>query len=257
LIVVYRSTALVFLCVLVAVGGPLPSIADGQQPAAETKADFTQWLQKKSYERFDYEKDGELQTHQLIQFGVLAPRDAGCVLPVRVISFDGGNRTDVKGDTELSLYVECSNPHLVANILKFVGDSEREHLEAKVIGDELAYPERPKEGMTLPDLHYTAKVKHGFLAVLGTKVTVLVAERNVRIPRSSSPEQSEPQTYEIHSEIVVKMSLIGLHVKRTGFSSHLVIDPIGGPVEEILEHDDGGRTVIRAVAESEPSMPDG
>lgn len=253
---VYRSTTLVFLCVLVAVSGPLPSIADGQQPAAETKADFTQWLQKKSYERCDYEKDGELQTHQLIQFGVLAPREAGCVLPVRVISFDGGDRTDVKGDTELSLYVECSNPHLVANILKFVGDSERENLEAKVIGDELAYPEIPLEGMSLPDLHYTARVKRGFFAVLGTKATVLVTDRVVRIPHSPGPDQSESHTYELHSEIVVKMSLMGLHVKRTRFSSHLVIDPIGGPVEEILEHDDGGRTAIRAVAESEPSMPD-
>lgn len=254
---VYRSAALVFLCVLVAVSGPLHSIADGQQPAAETKADFTQWLQKKSYERFDYEKDGELQTHQLIQFGVLAPRDAGCVLPFRVISFDGGDRTDVKGDTEMSLYVECSKPHLVANILKFVGDSEREHLEAKVIGDELAYPEIPLEGMSLPDLHYTARVKRGFLAVLGTKVTVLVTDRVVRIPHSPGPDQSESHTYELHSEIVVKMSLMGLNVRRTEFSSHLVIDPMNGPVEEILEREGGGRTVVHAVTEPESSASDG
>ena len=253
---VYRNTAFVFFWVLVGVSGFLPSIADGQQPAAETNADFKQWLQKKSYERFDYGTDGKIKTHQLIQFGELAPREAGCVLPVRVISFDGGERADVKGDTELSLYVECSNPHLVANILKFVGDSDREHLEAKVTGDELAYPETPLEGMSLPDLQYTARVKRGFLAVLGTKATVLVTERVVKIPHSPGPDQSESQTYELHSGIVVKMSLMGLHVRRSEFSSHLVIDPMNGPVEEILEHDDGGRTVIRVVAEPESSASD-
>ncbi len=53
--------------------------------------------------------------------------------------------------------------------------------------------------MTLPDLHYTAKVKRGFLAVLGTKVTVLVTERDVRIPpstnlgRYSIPHLRDPQ----------------------------------------------------------------
>ena len=245
---VYRSAALVFFWVLVGVSLFLPSIAEGQQPAADPMVDFTRWLQKKSYERFDYAQDGELKTHQLIQFGELTPREAGCVLPVRVVSFDGDEREDVKRDTELSLFVECSNPHLVASILKFVGDSDREHLEAKVIGDELAYPETPRDGMILPDLHYMAKVKRGLLAVLGTKVTVLVTDRAVRISRSRRPEEPEPKTYEIQSEIDVKMSVMGLSVKSAGFSSRMVIDPISGPVEEILEHDDGGRTVIHTIA---------
>ncbi len=248
MVVILRSTPLIVSMVLVSVAGIFSSIADGQQPAADTKVDFTRWLQKKSYERFDYGDEGELKTHQLIQFGELAPRETGCVLPVRTISFDVDDRSHVKSDAELSLFVECSNPHLVANILKFVGDSDRQHVEAKIIGDELAYPETPQDGMKLPDLHYTAKVKRGFLAVLGTKVTVLVTERDVRIDPSPSSDGSQPQTYEIHSEIGLRMFVIGLPVKKTGFSSRLVVDPINGPVEEILEHDDGARTEIRAVA---------
>lgn len=255
--VVFRKTALVVTVVLAGAAGMFPSIADGQHPAPETKVDFTQWLQKMSYERLDFGKDRELKSRQLIQFGELTPREAGCVLPVRVISYEVSERADVKGDTELSLYVECSNPHLVANILKFVGDSSREHLEAKVFGDELAYPGAPLDGMSLPDLHYTAKVKRGFLAALGTKITVVVAERTVRAPRSRSSDEPQTRTYEIHGEIMVKMSLMGLHVKSAGFSSHLVIDPLTGPVEEILEHDDGGRTEIRAVAVPEPSLTEG
>lgn len=246
--VVFRKAGFIVSVVLVGAVGLFPSIGDGQQPAGDSTADFTQWLQEKSYERFDYGEDGELETHQLIQFGQLAPREAGCVLPVRVISIDVEERSHVKGDTELSLFVECSKPHLVANILKYVGDSDREHLEAKVIGDELAYPETPRDGMTLPDLHFTAKVKRGFLAVLGTKATMLVSERTVRVPRARSSEEPGFGTYEIHSDIGVKISVMGLSVRRTGFASHLVIDPISGPVEEILEHDDGARTVIQAVS---------
>ena len=134
--------------VLVGVAGTPPSIADGQQPVADTKVDFTQWLRKKSYERFDYGQNGELETHQLTQFGELAPRETGCVLPIRIISFDVSQWPGFQKEDGLSLSVECSNPHLVANILKFVGDSDRQHLEVKVIGDELAYPERPRDDMS-------------------------------------------------------------------------------------------------------------
>ena len=247
-VVDFRSPALVLFTVSVAVAGIFSSIVNGQQPEVGSRVDFTQWLQNRSYERFGYGDEGELKTHQLIQFGELAPQETGCVLPVRTISFDVDDPSHVKGDTELSLFVECSNPHLVANILKFVGDFDRQHVEAKVIGDELAYPEAPQDGMNLPDLHYTAMVKRGFLAVLGTKVTVLVTERRVSVPPPEIADGLQPQIYEIHSKISMRISIIGLPVKKEGISSHLVVDPISGPVEEILEHDNGARTEIRTVA---------
>ena len=256
-LVVLHRTCLVAVWVLAGFAVFHPPVAEGQQLAAETKVDFTQWLQKKSYERFDYSDKGKLKNHQLIQFGELAPRESGCELPLRVISFTGADRSNIKGDTELSLFVECSNPHLIANILKFVGDSDRQHLEARVMGDELAYPEMPREGLSLPDLHYTGKVKRGVLAVLGAKVTVLVSQRRVRIPRSWSSEELESGTYELHGEIDVKMSMMGISVKSTGFSSRMVIDPISGPVEELLEHDGGGRTVVCLVADPAPSPQEG
>jgi len=51
------------------------------------------------------------------------------------------------------------------------------------------------------------------------------------------------------------MFIAGLPVKKAGFSSRLVIDPNRGPIYEILEHDDGSRTVINAVSPPEYSMP--
>jgi hypothetical protein len=239
---------MVLLGALVLNTAPWPADSEGKQASGASKVDFTRWLQKQSYERFDYGEDGELKAHQLIQFGELMPRETGCILPVRVISYEVGDRSSIKNDVELSLDVECTNPHLVANVLSFVGDSEKQQLEARVIGDELAYPEAPTDGMRLPDLHYTAKVKRGFLAILGTKVTVSVSDRAVRISRPRISEEPELRTYGIHSHIGVKMFILGLRVGKAGFSSQLVIDPTQGPIEEILERDDGARTVIQSVS---------
>jgi hypothetical protein len=247
-IVVFRRVAPLVSIVLAVTAGLCSSIADGQQPTAAPPVDFTQWLQRKSYERLDYGKDGELKTHQLIQFGELIPHETGCDLPLRVTSFDGVDRSKIEKDSELSLLVECSNPHLVANILKFVGDSDSQHLEARVKGDELAYPEQPWNGMRLPDLRYTVKVKKGFLAVLGSKAIVSVSERAIRISQSRDSKEKTPGTYELHSEIEVKAYILGVRVRTTGFSSHLVVDPARGPIEETLEHEDGGRTAIRVVS---------
>jgi hypothetical protein len=253
--VVSRRAALLLFGVLVFSAPSWPSNAEGQEAAADRRGDFTQWLQNTSYERIGYGKEGELETHQLIQFGALTSRETGCALPLRVISFDVTDRSRTKGDTELSLLVECSNPHLVANILKFVGDSDEQYLQAKIMGDELAYPEAPRDGMVLPDLHFTAKVKRGFLAFLGTKVKVTVSERTVGTTCVPTPDSPRGRAYEIHSTIRVKAFVIGLRVKTSRFSSHMVIDPINGPVEEILEHQNGSRTVIRAVSPSTERTP--
>jgi hypothetical protein len=248
---------MVVVLVLIGAAAFRPSIAAGQQHSAEARFDFTQWLQKKSYERFDYADDGELKNHQIIQFGELVPRETGCILPLRVVSFNVTDRSQTTSDTELSLLVECSNPHLVANILKFVGDTDEQYLQAKIIGDELAYPVAPRDGMVLPDLHFTAKVKRGFLALLGTRLSVLVTERVVSVPHTESADDPQPGNYEIHSTIRVKAFVIGLRVKTTEFSSHMIIDPIQGPVQEILEHQSGSRTVIRAVLPSRETTPGG
>lgn len=242
-----RSIALVVFALVVGGAESRPTIADDRVPVDAAKVDFTQWIQNRSYERFDYKDDGGLKTHQLIQFGGLARRGAECAMPVRVISFDVKDSSHIKENTELSLLLDCFSPHLVANILKFVGGSDRQHLEAKVIGDELAYPEIPQDGMTLPDLHFTARAKRGFFSVLGMKVSILVTERNVKIPPARSANGTpQPGAYEIHSRIGVKISVLGLSVKKAGFTSHLVVDAIRGLVEDVLEHDDGGLTVIKA-----------
>ena len=75
-----------------------------------------------------------------------------------------------------------------------------------------------------------------------------VSERAVSIPRSDDSEGPASGTYELHSKIEVKAYALGVRVRTTGFSSHLVVDPAKGPIEEVLEHEDGGRTEIRAVS---------
>lgn len=240
-----RSVTLVVFGLLTGVVGFCPSLADGQQKIAVSKVDPAQWLQNRSYERFDYRDDGGLQTHQVIQFGEMAPQGAGCVLPVRVISFDVDDSSHIKEDVGLSLLLDCSKPHLVASILRFVGESGRQQLEATVIGNELAYPDIPHDGMTLPDLHFTARVKRGLLSVLRAKVTILVTGREVRALPLPGSDGTHPGNYEIHSRITAKTFVIGFRVKATGFSSRLVINPIDGLVEDFLEHDGGAHTVIR------------
>ena len=55
----------------------------------------------------------------------------------------------------------------------------------------------------------------------------------------------------------MKAFVVGLRVKTTEFSSYMINDPIHGPVQEILEHQSGSRTVIRAVLPSQKTTPRG
>ena len=84
--------------------------------------------------------------------------------------------------------------------------------------------------------------------MLGTEVTIHVTNRIVSVSPSKHADILQVDTSMIDSDIQVRVCLIGISVKKTRFSSHMVIDPLNGLVEEFLEHEDGARTEIRAVS---------
>lgn len=226
------------------------SVSSGQTPEVGTQPelDLVSRVQGKAYERFDFGNDGTLMRHHVLRFGKMAPAEDVCTLPIEVISYDVDQGNEVIGESELVIFVECANPHLVVDILTFVGTSGVQELQAKVTGDALVYPTAPTDGAALPDLHYTLKVKRGVLSLLGTKAHLVVTGRTVVVPNPGSAPAPQDQEYEIHSDITVSVSVLGVRLQTRGFTSRLVLAPGFGVVEEILHHDNGARTVIHVLS---------
>ncbi len=204
-------------------------------------------IQGKTYERLSFGENGELESHELISFGELVPREKGCELPIHVTAYDPTDDSRVKGDTEIALTIEDCEPHFVANILTLAGELKDQTIQAKVAGAGTFYPPDPIEGLDLPGLRFTLIVKRGVLSALGTKTKVFMTNRTVKVTSSEGGPDPRPLTYEIHCTIKVKIFLLGLPVKSLSFSSRQVLDVGQGLIEEVLDHDNGARTIFRAV----------
>ncbi len=204
-------------------------------------------IQGRTFERLSLGEGGEIENHELISFGELVPRGAGCQLPIHITSYDPTDGSRIKDDTEMAVLIEDCEPHFVANILTVAGESEDQTIQAKVVGDGAFYPAEPRDGLDLPDLHYVVKPESVFLSALGTKTNLLLANRRVKVLSWTTGPDPKPLKYEIRCTIKVSVFLVGLHLKSRNFLSRQVLEMGRGLTEEILDHDNGARTIFRAV----------
>jgi hypothetical protein len=86
------------------------------------------------------------------------------------------------------------------------------------------------------------------LSALGTKTELLMVNRRVKVLSSITSPDPKPLKYEIHCTIKVSIFLLGLHLKSRNFLSRQVLEAGRGLTEEILDHDNGARTIIRLVS---------
>ena len=243
----FRRSTRVSLAALAGFTAVWPTAIRAEERVNPPQTGIVSRIQGRTFERLSIGEDGEIEKHELISFGELVPQEAGCELPIHITSYDPTDGSRVKNDTEIALLIEDCEPHFVANILTVAGESKDQMIQAKVVGGGTFYPAKPREGLDLPDLHYQLGLKSGFLSALGTKTEVLMTDRRVRILTSKGSPDPQPLTYEIRCAIKVNIFLIGLRLKSRDFSSRQVVEVGRGLIEEVLGHDDGARTIIRAV----------
>ena len=243
----FRKATRVLLATLVGSTGVWPTVIRAEERVNPSQTGIVSRIQGKTFERLTFGEDDEIENHDLISFGELVPREAGCELPIHITSYDPTDGSRVKDDTEIALSIEDCEPHFVANILAVAGETKNRIIEATVVGGGTFYPAEPKEGLDLPDLHYKVRLKSGFLSALGTETEVLMTNRRVKILSSREGPDPQPLKYEIRCAINVNIFLLGFRLKSREFSSRQVVEVGRGLIEEVLGHDDGARTIIRAV----------
>jgi len=242
-----RRATRVSLAVLVGFTAVWPTVFRAQERVDPPKTGIVSRIQGRTFERLSLGKGGEIENHELISFGELVPREAGCELPIHVTTYDPTDGSRVKDDTEIALSIEDCEPHFVANILTVASELKDQMIEAKVVGGGTFYPAEPRDGLKLPDLHYQLRLKSGFLSVLGTRTEVLMTNRRVKVRSSTSSPDPQPLKYEIGCVIKVNIFVLGLRLKSRNFSSRQILEVERGLIEEVLDHDNGARTIIRAV----------
>ena len=242
-----RRAMRVSLAALVSFTAAWPVGIRAEERADPPQTGIVSRIQGKTFERLSFGEDGEIENHELISFGELVPQETGCELSIHITSYDPTDGSRVNDDTEIALLIEDCEPHFVANILTVSGDSRDQMIQAKVVGGGTFYPAEPREGLDLPDLHYVLKLKSGFLSALGTKTEVLMKNRRVNVFPSTGRPDPQPLKYEIRCTIKVNIFLLGLRLKSRNFSSRQVLEVGRGLIEEVLDHDNGARTIIRAV----------
>jgi len=242
-----RRAMRVSLAALVSFIGVWPTVVRAEERVDTPQTGIVSRIQGNTFERLSFGEGGEIENHELVSFGVLVRREAGCELPIHITSYDPTDGSRVEDDTEMALLIEDCEPHFVANLLTVAGESKDQMIQAKVVGGGTFYPAEPREDLNLPDLHYKLRLKSGFLSALGTKTEVLMASRRVKVLSSTGSPDPQPLKYEIRCTIKVNIFLLGLRLKSRSFSSRQVLEVGRGLIEEVLDHDDGARTIIRAV----------
>ena len=235
------------LVALVSLTGVWPTGIRAEERVDPPQTGIVSRIQGRTYERLSFGEGGEIENHELLSFGELVPREVGCELPINITSYDPTDGSRVRDNTEIALLIENCEPHFVANILTVAGESKDQMIQAKVVGGGTFYPAEPREGLDLPDLHYKLRLKSGFLSALGTKTEVLMTNRHVKVLSSIGSPDLQPLKYEIRCTIKVNIFLLGFRLKSRDFSSRQVLEVGRGLIEEVLDNDDGARTIIRAV----------
>ena len=239
--------AKVAVAALVGLTAVWPTVIRAEERLEPPQTGIVSRIQGRTFERFRLGEGGEIEKHDLISFGELVPREAGCELPIHITSYDPTDGSRAKKDTEMAVLIEDCEPHFVANILTIAGESENQTIQAKVVGHGTFYPAEPRDGLDLPDLHYVVKPKSVLLSALGTTTNVLLADRRVKVLSWTISPDPKPLKYEIRCTIKVSVLLLGLHLKSWNFLSRQVLQMGRGLTEEILDHENGARTIFRAV----------
>ena len=237
-----RSRCSLLCAGLLALGlGIGTAIAWGQLPIEPAESSVLFKLQGNRYERRVFDSDGELEGRQVFDFELLRYRDEECLLPVALEVYEAPDFAEVEEEFEVTVRVDCAEPHLIASVFAFGSGRRAGHFEIAVVGEGQIYPRELEIDRSLPDLRFILTVKEGLLSLLGSRCEMRVTRRRIVEAAGGLDQFRSDDLVEILGRLEVDYYLLGLRWKGDEYTTRQLLSRQHGLVKEMLEHTEGVR----------------